>query len=445
MDAVKALLAADADAAVITSVSDLPALAAANRVAGKVRDQVLTAFQGDQPLGTSWQPSPAEVQAAVRAAKNPPPGAGSDAVGRLDDFGFPIDQDLGVLGAPSPEDGAAEQDAEDAYDNSFPNLVYRKGGLTALLHAVREGHIETALALIDAGDDINQPSAGDHTSPLLMATINGQFDLAMTLLERGADPDVASDAGATALFAAINTRWAPKARYPQQEAYKQQETTHDQLVKALLDLGVDPNVRLTKHLWYMEYTFSHLGIDTRGATPFWRATHALDLPAMKMLVEYGADPEIPTLKPPPRRSRRDEPPKEDQSGLPPVPVGGPGVWPIHAAAGHGYGIGYAGNSHRHVPEGWIPAMRYLVDELGADVNARDHDGFSPLHDAAARGDNEMIRFLVDRGADVTVVNRAGQTTADMANGPQQRTQPFNDTVELLESLGSTNNHHCVSC
>ena len=68
----------------------------------------------------------------------------------------------------------------------------------------------------------------------------------------------------------------------------------------------------------------------------------------------------------------------------------------------------------------LPAVKYLVEELHADVNARDHDGNTPLHHAAARGDNEMIQYLVSKGADVKAVNRAGETTADMANGPVQR-------------------------
>ncbi len=87
----------------------------------------------------------------------------------------------------------------------------------------------------------------------------------------------------------------------------------------------------------------------------------------------------------------------------------------------------------------------LVEELGADVNARDNDGYTPLHHAAARGDNDMITYLVSKGADVTAVARSGQTTADMANGPVQRISPFPATVALLEKLGSKNNHRCVSC
>ena len=125
--------------------------------------------------------------------------------------------------------------------------------------------------------------------------------------------------------------------------------------------------------------------------------------------------------------------------------GGPGVYPIHAATGHGYGVGFAANAHRYVPDGWLAAIRYLVEEHGADVNERDHDGSTPLHNAASRGDNEVIHYLVEKGSDVLVINRKGQSTADLANGPVQRTQPYFDTVELLESLGSINNDNCVSC
>jgi ankyrin repeat protein len=79
------------------------------------------------------------------------------------------------------------------------------------------------------------------------------------------------------------------------------------------------------------------------------------------------------------------------------------------------------------------------------VNARDYNGFSPLHNAAARGDVELINYLVSRDGDVTVLTRKGETTADMANGPVQRVTVFPQVVALLESLGSGNNHNCVSC
>ena len=80
-----------------------------------------------------------------------------------------------------------------------------------------------------------------------------------------------------------------------------------------------------------------------------------------------------------------------------------------------------------------------------DVDVVDHDAYSAMHHAAARGDNAVIEFLVSHSADVMGVSRRGQTTVDMANGPQQRVQPFPDTIFLLESLGAKNNNKCASC
>ncbi len=127
-----------------------------------------------------------------------------------------------------------------------------------------------------------------------------------------------------------------------------------------------------------------------------------------------------------------------------MPDNGPGIPTVIAAAGVGYGQGFAANDHRHAPDSWIPAVKFLVEQLGADVNARDNNGHTPLHFAAARGDNELINYLVSKGADVKAVSRSGQTTADMANGPVQRISPYLDTVALLERLGSKNSHKCVS-
>ena len=326
---------------------------------------------------------------------------------------------------------------------SYADLVGTHGGLTPLLLSVREGHFEAVRNLLDNGADINQTSAGDQTSSILLAAINGHFDLVKQLLEWGADPNIASDAGGTPLYAVLNMEWAPKARHPQPVDYMQQQIGYLELMEVLLESGVDPNVRLKKNLWYTTYARDLLGVDRSGATPFWRAAHATDVAAMELLVRYGADPTIATRKTPDRRRRRGE--QEDFSGLSPVPVGGRAVAPIVAAAGVGYGQGFAGNSHRHVPDGWIPTVKYLVEEHGADVNDRDHNGYSPVHHAAARGDNELILYLVSLGADVTLVSRTGQTTVDLANGPVQRIQPFPETIALLESLGAINNHNCLTC
>ena len=328
----------------------------------------------------------------------------------------------------------------------YADLVGAHGGLTALLLAARDGHLDTTMALLDSGANINQASAADRTSPLLMATINGHFDLAKQLLDRGADVRLVSDGGATPLYGVLNMQWAPKARHPQPADYMQQQIDYLDLAEAFLKAGVDVNARLTKSLWYTTYNRDLLGVDRTGATAFWLAAYTLDVPAMKLLLRYGADPNIRTSKVPERYEEGGpDPNAPDKSGLPPVPWGGPAVAPIHAASGVGYGLGFAGNTHRHAPDGWVPAVRFLVEELGADVNARDHNGYTPIHHAAARGDNDLIRYLVSKGADPKALARTGQSTVDMANGPVQRIQPYPETIALLESLGAVNNHRCVSC
>ncbi|HWF83473.1 MAG TPA: ankyrin repeat domain-containing protein [Vicinamibacterales bacterium] len=326
-------------------------------------------------------------------------------------------------------------------------LVYAQGGMTPLLFAARQGHADVVAALLDGGVNVNQLKEGDRTCPLLIATINGQFDTGRLLLEHGADPDLASENGVTPLYAVVNVQWAPKALYPQPRAYLNQQIGYLDFMKLLLEKGANPNVRLRKKVWYSGYNFDQSGVDEIGATPFWRAAYAGDVEAMKLLVAHGADPNIPTVKPAARPVIGDADTRavKDVSGLTPVPLGGPSVTPLQAAAGVGFGEGFAGNSHRHAPEGTLAAVKYLVEELHADVNARDHEGNTALHHAAARGDNEMILYLVDHGADVKAVNREGRTTVDMANGPVQRVQPFPDTIALLEKLGAVNNHKCVSC
>ena len=328
----------------------------------------------------------------------------------------------------------------------YNELISTQGGTSALLLATRQGYTDTVKALLEGGADINQLNAGDRTSPLLSAIINGHFDLAKYLLEKGANPNVAAFNGVAPVFAVLNIQWAPKSLYPTSKAYQQQQTTYLELIERLLDKGADPNARVQRKVWYQSYNSDYAGVDESGATPFWRAAYASDVAAMKLLVARGADPNIPTFKPGGRPFAGEGVRQtQDVSGLPPIPYGGPGVMPLHAASGVGYGEGFAANSHRYAPTGFLPAIKYLVDELGADVNAVDHEGNTPLHLAASRGDTESVLFLVSRGADVRRVNREGNTTADMANGPVQRVQPFPETLAVLEKLGAKNNHRCITC
>ena len=420
-EAVSALLAHGADPAIVGTVVDISARSDTDQIDSRERRaRVVAIREGRVPEPAATRPvTPASFPSSNRPASRAVPAAASAA-----------------------EAAAVEADLQEEPEPlGFADLVGTHGGLTAVLLAARDGHANTVQALTDGGADINQVSAADGTSPLLIAAINGHFDLAMHLLQGGANPTLSSDAGATPLYGAINMQWAPKARHPQPTDYMQQSATYLDVASALLDAGADVNARLTKSLWYTTYNRDLLGVDRTGATPFWRAAYALDLDAMRLFLGYGADPHLPTIKVPGRGRAGDR----DPSGLPPVPLGGPAVSPLLAASGVGYGQGYAGNSHRHVPGGWLPAVSFLVEELGADVHFRDHNGYNAVHHAAARGDNELVSYLVNQGVNVTEVSRRGQTTVDMANGPVQRIQPFPETIALLESLGATNNHRCLSC
>ncbi len=439
LDAVTALIDGGADVNAKESVRDLtPAMfaAASNRAAVLQ----LLASRGADLTATSKVTDLAALSkdpAALRefTTGNPQPPGEPPAGGRSGP-------------APAAGGGRGRGPQTPGVDRNYQlnELVAAQGGLTPLLLAAREGHVDAVKVLLDAHADVNQVSAGDRTSPLLIATINGHFDLALMLLEKGADAEAASENNATPLYGALNVEWAPKSLYPQPKAQLNQKATYLELMKALLDKGADPNARLNKKVWYSGYSFDLSGVDETGATPFWRAAYASDVEAMKMLVAYGADPNIRTKKNA-GRGRFGDVDREvkDVSGLPPVPVGGPGVTALQAAAGVGYGEGFAANSHRFAPTGMLAAVKYLVEELHVDVNEYDHEGNTALHHAAARGDVEMIEYLVSKGANVQAISREGRTTADMANGPVQRTQPFPEAVALLEKLGSKNNHKCVSC
>jgi ankyrin repeat protein len=455
-DAIRALIKAGADPGLRTSVQNLTEAAAVEQAAARRRNEVLVGFEADkhpdsipvarrQPKGPF---TPEQIQAAIDSSRRIYTSAAATR--------GPVQEEVDTINGGVP---------------GFAASVGGVGGLTALHHAVRQGNHAAVVALLDGGAPIDARSHTDSTTALLLAAINGHYDVAMTLVKRGANPNLASTAGATPLYAVINTQWRPRSRYPQPNAVEFQKTTHLELMAALLGAGADPNARVKLHLWYFAYNncgSGNCGLENlEGTTAFWRAAYALDVEAMRLLVKHGADPALPS-----QRTARGgaggaggaaggaggggggggggrgpaavAATPEIDSAARAVPPG-IGTYPIHAAAGVGYGNGFAGNSHRHVPEGWMPAMKYLVEELKADVNQRDATGMTPLHHAASRGDNEMILYLVEKGADVRAVSRNFRTTVDMANGPVQRLRPFPETIALLEKLGAKNSHRCVSC
>lgn len=515
-EAIAALLTRGADVSVHTKTINLQEDGAREQAAARKRAEVLVSFEPEKHKGdTARTAAVAAATPAVDSTASPANATGGRARGgrggppvaipkgpfTASQIQTAIDSGRAVLATSAPAAGRGafveQVDTINGGVAGYASSVGGLGGLTALHHAVREGNASAVRALVNGGANINDPSSVDHTSPLLMALINGQFDVAKLLIERGADPNVENNVGNSPLYAVINTQWAPRSRFPQPQDIQTQRTTHLELMSALLKAGANPNARLKTQFWYFSFNNcgnANCGLENiDGTTPFWRAAYALDVDAMQLLVKAGADPNVPSLKAlatgggrggrgtiqpgasgapmaggrasaagdssaPGRTAVAAVAAGAGRGGAPP-PVAadasidsaakavkpGIGVYPIHNAAGVGYGNGFAGNSHRHASDAWMPAMKYLVEELHADVNQRDQNGYTPLHHAAARGDNEMIQYLVSKGADPKAVSLNFRTTADMANGPVQRLRPFPETIALLEKLGSRNSHRCVGC
>jgi ankyrin repeat protein len=285
------------------------------------------------------------------------------------------------------------------------------GGMTALLFAARDGQMDAARALLEGGAVINQVSASEKTSPLVLAVMNGHFDFAKLLIDWGADPNLSNTQGLSALYAAVDVQWAPKGWFPA-PGTGQEKVSYLDLMKVLLEDGADPNARLAKKLWFRSFG-DHSWVDTAGATAFWRAAQSTDLPAMKLLVAHGADPDIPSFG---------------------------GDTPLMVASGIGWGYHYSMNA---IDSTWMDAVKYCI-ELGANVNAVDTKGYTALHGAAYIGNAELIHYLMDHGGDVKAVAKDKNTVADMANGPTRFGIPHPETVALLEKLGSGNSHNCRS-
>lgn len=280
------------------------------------------------------------------------------------------------------------------------------GGLTALHFAARNGNVETARALVDGGADVNHGSEADNSTPLVTAISNGYYELGKFLLDKGADPNLANEDGLTPLYATIEKQFAPVSWSPTRPT-EQQPVTYLELMKALLERGADPNARLTKKLWFRPSDHDDAWVGTAGTTAFWRAAFANDVEAMRLLVTKGANPNIASL--------------ENNT-------------PLMAAAG----LGWTAALHRTVADSRIPAIQLCL-ELGADLNGTDVFHYTALHGAAYRGDNEVVKFLVEKGARLNMKTIFGTTVTDMANGfvaysSLPRVHP--ETVQLLMKLGA---------
>jgi len=319
----------------------------------------------------------------------------------VEDADFPLDAEVILRDNLPPGDQAAK--AALAGRRATARVT---GGLTALLLAARDGRLEAARALVESGADVNEASAGDRTTPLVMAAINGHWAVAKFLAEHGANPNLANSDGLAPLYATIDAQWAPLGGAATPDP-SQETVTYLDLMKTLLDHGADPNARLSHKLWFRPTAHDQMWVGTPGSTAFWRAAQATDLAAMRLLIAHGADPRIAS--------------QEGDTAL------------MMAA-----GVGWAGNFSRNAPDSALDAVKFCVD-LGLDVNTQDATGYTALGGAAWRGNNDLVEYLVAKGAKLDARTFRGWSVTDMASGPSLRTTvpvPHPDTIALLLKLGA---------
>jgi len=286
------------------------------------------------------------------------------------------------------------------------------GGWTPLLFAAREGSLDVAKVLVDAGADVNLQDP-DLVSPVVTAIVNGHYDIAAYLVEKGADVNLADRWGRAALWAAVDMHIVPHSGRP--DVVESTSVSSDTLLKTLLAKGADVNAQLVLFPPYR--SLADRGSDnvmTIGATPLVRAAKAGDTGAVRLLLEKHADVNLVTAD---------------------------GITPLIAAAG--VGSRDSDTRGRYKTEDDAIASVTLLLDAGADVNAADNRGQTPLHGAAFWGWTKLVQLLADRGANVNAKDRRGFTPLDSALGKAggngfggNRIEVHEETAALLRRLAA---------
>jgi ankyrin repeat protein len=290
------------------------------------------------------------------------------------------------------------------------------GGFTALLYAAREGCVECARSLVRGGADLNLPDP-DGVTPLILALMNIHWDTARCLIEAGADVNRWDFYGRTPLYAAVDMNTLPKGRHVDLPALD--DTTGLQVITMLLARGANPNAQLKlrvphRQIPYDRYTEPLLNI---GATPLLRAAKAGDVPVVRLLLAHGALADLANFN---------------------------GDTPLMAAVGKGW-INAPTRGAFYTEEEALQVYA-LLRAAGANVNARTHFDETPLHSAALRGWNRIVKKLVADGAELDAADHNGLTPLDFAMGriPKAfnaiQAEPKIETVALLRSLGAHLEH-----
>ncbi len=287
----------------------------------------------------------------------------------------------------------------------------RPGGMTALLFAAREGHLQAARLLLAAGAN-HELAQADDVRPLVMALTNNQLDVARALIEAGADVNAADWYGRTPLWSAIDIRNREVDDGRKDNGIDRAAAL--QIIEDLLRRGADPNPRILQ-VTPVRFNVLSLGaftwVDFTGETPFIRAATAGDVTVMKRLLAAGADPKLSTRQ---------------------------GTSALMAAAGINWVVS---QTWTEGPEQLLDAVRFCV-ELGLDVNQKNSMGLQAIHGAANRGSNDIIRFLAARGAELETTDREGRTPLEWAGGVFLATvapTPKPESIALLQQLIAQHN------
>ena len=281
------------------------------------------------------------------------------------------------------------------------------GGMTPLLYAARHDRVEVANRLIAAGADVNAKEA-NGIWPLLMAISNDNVSVARYLLEHGSSVNGQDWYGRSPLWEAVNVR----NLYVHNATFKNgiDRGPMLELIRALLAAGAEVNARTKETPPFRHYLLETTGslewVDFTGQTPFLTAALAGDVTVMKLLLEHGANPRMDTYQ---------------------------GTSPLMAAAGVNWVLA---QTWTEGPDQLLEAVKLCV-ELGMNVNQANSMGITALHGAANRGSDEIIRFLVARGADLTAQDNEHRSTLDWAKGVFLAThpaQPKPSTIALVTEL-----------
>lgn len=290
-------------------------------------------------------------------------------------------------------------------------------GFAPIHFAAREGNMEIVKALLAAGSDVNE-QATDGTTPLLAAVVRGHIDLARYLLDQGADPN-ADFAGYTPLHWAAGTWETPLTgeergiKPPEASEWSAMDGLHGpeklEMIKLLIDRGANPNARPTRNIPRFG---GGGGPNLAGGTAFLAAATAVDIPVMRLLVERGADPNLTTNA---------------------------GVTALMVAAG------FNRPEDTRFRRLTFDAVKYLVEELGADVHAVNNQGENALFAAAQEAMDSVVQYLADKGVDLNLKNHRGWTALTYADGYYANAtyQINHSTAELLRKLGAA--HVVLDC